>query len=57
MVQFKGSDRANFEKIIMKLHYTLLFTGNFEIYIDSSLNEISKLAPAALEVKEISKTF
>ena len=32
-------------------------TIHFEAYIDARLTQISKLAPAALEVKEISKIF
>ena len=57
MVQFRGSGWANLKKNNMKLYYNSLFSGHFETCIDSSLNETSKLAPAAMEVNEISKIF
>ena len=54
MVQLRGSGRANFKYEIL-LQFTVF--GPFETYIDSSLNEISKSAPTAVEVNEISKIF
>ena len=57
MVQFKGSDRANFKNFNLKLFYNSLFSGHFKTCIDSILNKMSKLAPTAMEVKEISKMF
>ena len=57
MVQFRGSDWTNFKKIDMKLYYNSLFSDHFETCIDSSSNEITKLAPSAMEVNEISKIF
>ena len=57
MVQFNGSGRANFKDFDLKLFQNLLFSGHFKICIDSSLNKISKLAPATIEVKEICKMF
>ena len=48
MVQFKGPDRANFKTFNLKLSYNWLFSGLFETYIDSSLNKMPKLAPAAI---------
>ena len=57
MVQFKGSGRANFKSFDLKIFYNLLFSCHFKTCIDSSLNKMSKLSPAAMEVKEISKMF
>ena len=57
MVQFKGSDRANLKNINLKLFYNLLFSGHFKTRIDSSLNEMSKLAPVAIKVKKIFEMF
>ena len=54
MVQLKVSGRFNLKKYNLKLFYNILFSDHFKTCIDSILNKMSKLAPAALEVKEIS---
>ena len=57
MVQFKGSGRANFRNSNLKLFHNLLFSGHFKTSIDSGFTKMSKLAPPAMEVKEIFKMF
>ena len=53
----KGSGRVNFRNFNLKLFYNLLFSGHFKTCKDSSLNKMSKLAPTAMEVKEMLKMF
>ena len=53
MVQFMGSDKANFKKIKLKLCYNLRFPVYFGINMDSSLDKFSILVPAAMEMSKI----
>ena len=39
MVQFKGSDRANFKNFNLKIFHNLPLSGHFKTCIDSSLNK------------------
>ena len=57
MVKSKVLGRANNKNFNLKLFYNILFSGQFRTCIGSSLNKMSKLALAAMEVKEISKMF